>query len=368
MRYILKLFLSVCILFLIQVTSVSAEPNVSSQYFCLVDKKSGQVLYEKNMDEQRPVASTTKIMTAILTMEYMNLSEIATVSAKADRTPEVTIGLREGQELTVGELLKVTLIRSANDAAVVLAEHIAGDEDFFGELMTRKAIALGAFNTQFKNASGLPNKEHFSTAYDLSIISRYALKHDYIKETVKKEKAEFKHPGYSKPITIKNTNTLLGSFPGADGIKTGTTNAAGKCLVASATRDQHQLITVVLRSPDRKGDSARLLSYGFNNFYLEKIVDNQQPFKEAIVIGGTENYVEVIPNDEIYIWSSGSLKNIEKKTIMKYSLEAPVSYGNKVGFLEVYAYDKKLAKVDLVAKNDIEQEKNVLLRILSSFF
>jgi len=182
----------------------SALPNINSSYYCLVDGKSGQVIISQNADVMRPVASTTKMMTAILVVEYTNPDEIAVVSQHADRTPEYSIGLRTGQQILVSELLKVALIRSANDASVVLAEHIAGDEQFFAHLMSKKAFAIGAVNTHFRNASGLPAADHYSTAYDLAQIGRYLLNNDYLRSIVATRQTTFKHPGYQQPMIIQN--------------------------------------------------------------------------------------------------------------------------------------------------------------------
>jgi len=258
------------------VVPVSALPNISSSYYCLVDGKSGQVITARNADVVRPVASTTKMMTAILVAEYASPDEIAVVSQHAGRTPQYSIGLRAGQEIAVSELLKVALLRSANDAAVVLAEHIGGDEQFFGHLMSKKAFAIGAVNTHFCNASGLPIADHYSTAYDLALIGRYLLHNDYLRSIVATRQTTFKHPGYQQPMIIKNTNGLLTTYPGANGIKTGTTNAAGKCLVASASRNNRQLIAVSLKSADRQRDCASLMEYGFKNSMLTKVVDKSQ--------------------------------------------------------------------------------------------
>ena len=227
--------------------ALAAAPATTSKYVCLIDSASGQVVYGKNIDEKRQVASATKMMTAILAVEYAVLDEIATVSPNADQTPEYTIGLPAGSQLTIEELLKAALIKSANDAAVVLAEHVAGDEMLFAHLMSLKAFAIGAVNTRYENASGLPGHKQYSTAYDQAVIGRYLMSKAVLK-TWWAAKCRPLHPHYREALQLYNTNGLLFSYPGADGIKTGTTNAAGKCLVASATREGRQLIAVALKS------------------------------------------------------------------------------------------------------------------------
>lgn len=334
-----------------------AGPNLYSDYCCLMDSQTGQLIYSDNADVIRPVASTTKMMTAILTEEYADLQEIAVISENADHTPEYTIGMNEGQKVTVAELLKVALMRSANDAAVALAEHIAGNERFFAHLMTKKAFLIGAENTHFTNSSGLPDEDHNSTAYDLAVIGRYLLSKEYVRELVGTKTAEFAHPGYGQPLTIQNTNQLLWMFEGADGIKTGTTNAAGKCLVASATRDGRQLIAVALRSPNRNGDCLRLLQWGFTGVNLEKVIDKNCALKEITVAGGTSDCVEVFPERDFYLWQ-GNGACIEKKVQCLYEVKAPVVRGQKIGLLQIYYNGKLVDNIELISNDDIDKQNS----------
>lgn len=344
----------------------SAAPYISSDYYCLMDRSSSQLILSKNADTIRPVASTTKMMTSIITVEYAGLEEVAEVSRNADNTPEFTIGLRTGQKISVAELLKATLIRSSNDAAVVLAEHVAGEEALFAHLMSKKAFLLGCFNTHFVNASGLPADGHYSTAYDLALIGRYLLASDYISELVATKQAEFKHPAYRQSITITNTNGLLGSYPGADGIKTGTTNAAGKCLVASASRKDRQLIAVVLKSSDRIGDCTRLLDYGFQASSLKKIVDSKLPFKRLKLINGEDLYIDIYPEEDVFLWEGEGSPDVQKKVRLNYQPEAPVQKGQKIGCLGVYADGKLLENVPLVCKKSV-RKTNLVKKLFQVF-
>ncbi|KUG03331.1 d-alanyl-d-alanine carboxypeptidase [hydrocarbon metagenome] len=362
---------AVLILFLagFQVQEVHAGPYLTSKYVCLLDGDTGQLIYGHNSDEIRPVASTTKMMTAILAVEYADLEETVVISKNCDRTPEYTIGLLEGQESTVGELLKAALIKSANDAAVALAEHVAGNERFFSCLMSKKAFAIGAVNTHFVNASGLPSQEHVSTAYDLAVMGRYLLSQDYINELVAARHIEFKHPGYQQPLTITNTNGLLNSYNGANGIKTGTTNAAGKCLVASAKRDNWQLIAVALNSPDRNGDCTRLLNYGYQEVSQETVIDSSLPFKQIKITHGDQDYLDVYPEKDLILWQGTEEKNleIEKKVEMEYSLTAPISKNQAVGVLHVYVDGKLFASTKLISHEDIAK-KNRWISYLKEIF
>lgn len=353
--------LGILILLFLAVDNVPAlaGPNLLSDYTCLMDAETGQLLYAHNADEIRPVASTTKMMTAILTVEYADLKEIAVISRNADHTAEYTIGMREGQEVSVDELLKVALIKSANDAAVALAEHVAGNERFFAHLMSKKAVLIGAENTHFTNSSGLPDEDHISTAYDLALIGRYLLSQQYLGEVVASKTAEFKHPGYGQPLIIQNTNALLRMYAGANGIKTGTTDAAGKCLVASATRNGRQLIAVALRSPDRNGDCLRLLQWGYNNLSLEKIIDKNYALKEIKVMDGVSDRIEIFPQKDLYLWQeTGS--SVEKKVQCRYEVKAPVVRGQKLGLLKVYCHGKLVDNIQLISNDDIDIQKSWL--------
>jgi len=345
--------------------SVQAAPRLNSQYYCVVDRETGQCILGKNAAVKRPMASTTKMMTAILAAEYTELGETAVVSPNADRTPEYTIGLRSGQRIQVGELLKVALIRSANDAAVVLAEYVAGDEEFFAYLMSKKACLIGAPNTRFQNASGLPAENHYSTAYDLAQIGRYALTKPYIEEMVATTSTDFKHPGYQQPLTISNTNSgLLTGYPGADGIKTGTTDAAGKCLVASATRKDRGLVAVVLKSGDRQGDCIKLLNYGFLEAKRQKVVDHEEVFKNLAVNNSDEAQAAIVPAEDLWLWMGDQTNGIEKRVRLNYNLDAPLKQGQVLGEMDVYMNGFMVRSVALVSQKDIDRKAWFLQRII----
>ncbi len=351
------------------VREVHAGPYLTSKYVCLMDADTGQLVYSNNADEIRAVASTTKMMTAILAVEYAGLDETVAISRKCDRTPEYTIGLIEGQESRVGEMLKAALLKSANDAAVALAEHVAGNERFFSYLMSKKAFAIGAVDTYFVNASGLPSAQHMSTAYDLAVIGRYLLNKDYVNELVGTRQIEFQHPGYQQALTITNTNGLLNSYEGANGIKTGTTNAAGKCLVASAKRNNRQLIAVALNSPDRNGDCIRLLNYGYQEVKRETIIDSSMPFKQIKINQGSQEYLDVYPDQDLSLWCGREEKglNIEKIVEMDYSITAPISKNQPLGVLLVYVDGKLFDSIKLISHDDIEKKSRWIINLEQIF-
>ncbi|MGS0764315.1 D-alanyl-D-alanine carboxypeptidase family protein [Syntrophomonas curvata] len=360
------LVLAFLTLFFLNAPLAAAVPYLSSAYYCLADGDSGQIILSRQADVVRPVASTTKMMTAILATEYAGSKEIATVSSHAQKTPQYSIGLRAGQEVEVAELLKAALIRSANDAAVVLAEHVAGEERFFAHLMSKKAFTIGAVNTHFCNASGLPSADHYSTAYDLTRIGSYLLEDGYLKGLVASRRVQFQHPGYHQPMLIDNTNTLLDNYPGADGIKTGTTNAAGKCLVASATRNGRRLIAVALKSGNRSNDCASLLDYGFQSTQLMKMVDKNVPFKQVKVANGRCPYVELYPAEDIYVWAAGLNPDIQKRVKVNYVVQPPLKAGQKLGSMSVYADNQLVRSTELICRQDVGQELNPVRRFLQN--
>ncbi len=237
--------------------ALQAPPTPLAEAALLGDEATGQVLWEKNAHERRAVASTTKIMTALLTLERADLDEEAVVSAAAAYTGGNMVGLTPGERLPVRDLLYGLLLNSGNDAATALAEHVAGSTDAFVAMMNAKAQALGMADTHFANPHGLDAEGHYSSAYDLWLLAREAMKNPTFREIVAMPSQT------SGGRTYVNLNPLLTAYPGADGIKTGTSDWAGECLVASATRRGHRLIAVVLHSPDRYRDTAALLDWGF---------------------------------------------------------------------------------------------------------
>lgn len=367
-KHILLVLAAAAVLAGLNPLQAEAAPHINSKYYCLVDGGSGQPILAKNANTPRPIASTTKIMTAILTVEYADPGEQAIVSKNASVTPEYTIGLRSGQKITIGELMKASLIKSSNDAAVVLAEHVAGDEEFFAHLMSKKAFAIGAMQTHFRNASGLPQKDSYSTAYDLTRMGCYALTKPLISKLVATRETSFQHPGYLQPMTIRNTNGLLGTYPGVTGIKTGTANESGKCLIASASRDGRQLIAVALKSGDRNGDCARLFDYGFKNTARCQVIDSRQVFKSAKINKGCQSFADIVPAHDLWLWMGDKKVDIQKKVRMNYTLEAPLPAGLKVGEMDIYVEGRYLETIDLLTRAAVAREPNIFHKTIKQLF
>jgi D-alanyl-D-alanine carboxypeptidase (penicillin-binding protein 5/6) len=237
----------------------------------LVDASSGAVLYERAPDAPRSPASVTKILTALVILERGQLEDTVVVSRAAAQTGGHRLGLREGQRISLGDLVAAILIRSANDASVAAAEHVGGSLDGFVALMNEKAAELGMANSRFSNPHGLDEPFHYTTARDMATLTRAALDHPRFAELVRTRQARVTiwRPGRRKLVPqariVQTHNRLLGQLDGADGVKTGYTDSAGRCLVASASRGSHRMIAVLLNDPRRWMDAATLLEYGFGS-------------------------------------------------------------------------------------------------------
>ncbi|MHB0868969.1 MAG: D-alanyl-D-alanine carboxypeptidase family protein [Chloroflexota bacterium] len=249
-------------------------PELLATAAVVMDADTGQLVYEKNAHERRAPASTTKMMTALVTLENARLTDVVRAGADVKVEPSI-IGLYPGDQLTVEQLLYGLLLPSGNDAAIALADHVGGSIPQFAAMMNDKAAQLGLRDTHFVNPHGLDADGHYSSAHDLAVIARAALQNPYFERIVATR--EYHVDG---PIrwAFKNSNRLLDVYPGADGVKTGYTDNAGRCLVFSASRGGHRAISVVLDSGDQYGDSADLLTYFFSNFTRDTLSVAEVPF------------------------------------------------------------------------------------------
>ncbi len=259
-KFIYIFSISFCLFFPLQARGEG--PVVYAKSAVLLDVETGDIIFQKDCFKPMPPASTTKILTAILALETGKTQEIVEVSPRAAATGEAALGLTAGDKITLSNLIHAALIRSGNDSCVAIAEGLAPSVEEFVGLMNLKAKAIGAWQTDFYNPHGLPHPQHLSSAYDLALIGRYALKNSTFSEIVKKKYYEVRWESPVQSKLIKNTNRLLWTYPLATGIKTGTTLKAGKCLVASAEYKGRAVIAVVLNTKDRFGDAKRLLEYG----------------------------------------------------------------------------------------------------------
>jgi len=335
-------------------SGVPDPPSVTADAAVLMDWRTGCVLFAKNAYRRRPPASTTKILTAVVILENARLSERVKVSRNAAWTPGSSMPLREGQVLTLGELLWGILLRSANNGCVAAAEHIAGSERAFVEMMNRRAAELGACGTHFQNSSGLHAPSHYTTAYDLAVIARYALTIPAFEAIVRTRQASLYVDGSEAEMRLRNTNSLLWTFTGAEGVKTGTTDQAGKCLVASATRDGRRLISVVLRSADRYRDTEVLLEWGFRNYETVCLARARRPLATAPVTGGLVGKVALVPEQDLWVvCPAGMSEDLELEVDLARPLRAPVRKGQVVGVAEGVMGDETVQAVNLLAAGDV---------------
>ena len=356
----ISILLAVVILLLSLPMSVGAvtDSDLTAPSAILVDSENFNILYEKNSHQQRSVASITKVMTVLLIMEdiekgKISLTDTVTASAHAASMGGSDIWLEEGEQMSLDDMLKATLVASANDAAVALAEYTEGSEEAFVKRMNSRAKELGMKDTVFKNCNGLDEEGHISSAYDVALMSAELIKHtkvfDYTSIWL-----DFLRDGKTQ---IVNTNKLLKSYNGITGLKTGTTDDAGSCISATAKRDGLSLIAVVLGSDsgtDRFKDASILLDYGFNNYSV--IIPKEKKLPKVKVNKGMESEVEVYSNPpESVLVAKGSDSEIIVKLDLPKKIDAPVEKDKKIGEITYSINDKVVQKADIRCKNSVEE-------------
>lgn len=331
-------------------------PGLSAEAAVLIDAASATVLYGKNEHQQRPPASTTKIMTAILALERGNLDDLVTVGRSAIEVDGSSLEIEPGHKFRLRDLLGGLLIESGNDAAAAIAEHLGKNQEGFVKMMNERAAELGAWNTNFVNPNGLPAAGHYSSAFDLALMTMRALQIPAFREIVRTREKNVESHGGNWARQLENTNKLLWTFEGADGVKTGTTTEAGECLVASATRDGWQLIAVVLKSKDRWEDAATLLEYGFENFSPVNMVKSGEVVMRARVKNGLVDDVPLITSEPLRL----ILRKDETGLIMgaadvKPDLTAPILPGEVAGKFRAFVGSEQMRTVDLLAVQGVER-------------
>lgn len=288
-------------------------PETNSRSCVVIDRNTNTILYGKNETTQRKMASTTKIMTATIIIENCNLDETIEISKKAAGTGGSRLGLKTGDKITIRDLLYGLMLRSGNDAAVALAEYAGGDIEGFAELMNKKAYELDLTNTHFETPHGLDSDEHYTTAYELALLSNYALNNTTFAQIVGTKNYTITINGYPKELS--NTNELLGNLDGVYGIKTGFTNGANRCLVSACKRNDMDIICVVLGADTknfRTSDSIKLINYIFDNF---KPVNIKEIINSKFEEWKNENLDKIIINKGITQNISLEIENIDKPII-----------------------------------------------------
>ena len=344
--------------------SSSNEPKLDSRIALVYDRNSGNVLYEKNGHKTTPMASTTKIMTAIVAIERCNMDEIVDVSAAAANQEGSAAYISEGNQYYMKDLLYGLMLNSGNDASVAIAEHVAGSEESFAELMNEKAEELGLGNTHFMNPSGLDNPEHYTTVYNLALIARYAMTLPQFREIVATQTAQAQALNSDEILYFSNHNKMLSLYEGANGIKTGFTKSTGRCLVSSAQRDGMEFIAVTLNDPNDWNDHAEMLDYAFSEHYPKKLIEQGDTVKVTNIDG--KDYSMVAASDFTIPFKEHQKTQVEVISHISNDLQAPINRGEKVGCLEIVCDGVSVGEVDIISENDIYGVSNI--RLKNSFF
>lgn len=348
-------------------TGYDQGPSLSARAAVLMDAETGAVLYACREHDRRGPASTTKIMTAILALERGDLREKVKIGRRPAWTEGSSIGLRPGEVLTLRQLLYGLLMESGNDAAVAIAEHLAGSEARFVQQMNLRAQALGCWNTTFADPHGLSRTDegHYTTAFDLALMARRGLTIPEFAAVVRSRAKAI--PGDDLPErAFQNTNRLLWSFAGAEGVKTGTTSEAGYCLVASANREGFRLIAVVLDSANRWRDAAALLEHGYRNFQPVLLAVPGQPVGEVPVKLGMRRQVPVVPARLVAPVIRRGDEGLLASELEGRALLAPVEPGVPAGRLVVRQGGEELARVEVRAA--LAVPRRTLWRVLGAAF
>jgi Penicillin-binding protein 5, C-terminal domain./D-alanyl-D-alanine carboxypeptidase. len=310
---------------------VEPPPRLWANGAILLDAATGDVLWAHNAHARLHPASTTKVLTGLIALERGDLNAKVRISRRAATTPGSSMYLREGEVHTLHDLVYGLLLRSGNDAAVAIAEAIAGSVEDFAELMNERARRLGARNSHFVNPHGLTHPEHLSTAYDLAVITRAALQNPLFAEIVATPVKELTYEELGRKVVLYNTNRLLTWLEGADGVKTGTTDAAGACLISSATRGEQKLIAVVLGASNRWRESAALLEWGFRNFQVARLGRAGEVLVHLPVKGGKRRSVPISFGRELAVVLPQPAEPPRMEVDLAASVPAPVRAGQVVG-------------------------------------
>ena len=357
----------ILLLLFISIPLVKAEetedlaPNAKSAI--MIEASTGEILFQKNKDEKLAPASMTKMMSMLLIMEEIengNLkwNEMITTSEKASSMGGSQIFLKVGEKMTVEDLLKGVAIASGNDAVVALAERVSGSEEQFVKRMNVRAKDLGLKNTNFINATGLTADNHYSSAYDMSLIAKELVKHEKILEFTSTYE-DYLRKDTKSPFWLVNTNRLVRFKEGVDGLKTGFTDEAGYCLTATMKKDNMRLITVVMKEENtskRSADTTKMLDYGFNIYMVQTILDEKTTIEKKKVELGKTLTTEIVPKENITILNkkSDDQKNITYKTNIN-KIIAPVKKGDKVGTIDIIEDNNIISTIDATVKEDISK-------------
>lgn len=338
-------------------TLSTGAPAVGGAAAILVNMEDGRVLFEKNADARRAIASTTKIMTGTVALESLPLDRVVTASKHATDAGESEIWLVPGEKLAVEGLLYALLVKSGNDAAVALAEASAGSEKAFVERMNAKAAELSMKNTHFANPHGLDGADHYSSARDLSVLGRYAMQSEVFRTVVGTAKTTIPWPGHTYDRVLKNHNTLVGKIPYVTGVKSGYTGKAGYCLVASGTRDGVSMVTVILGEPSKAAvdkDTLKLLEYGFSKYRRVVLAEKGVEMAQVDVPYHFHDRLPLVTDvrlqKTVYVGDK-----VGRTVSVQSDLTLPLAAGDVLGTVTYEIEGRAAGTVDLVATRSIEK-------------
>ncbi|MBQ8003121.1 MAG: D-alanyl-D-alanine carboxypeptidase [Clostridia bacterium] len=358
MKRIFILFLALVII-CFNVVNTKAQVSVSANSAIVIDCASKRVLFEKNAYTKRGMASTTKIMTALICIEKLDFDEIVTVSPHAAGTEGSSIWLSPGEKISVEDLLYGLLLSSGNDAATALAEHTAGSVAAFVQLMNRRARDIGAYNTNFTNPHGLPDDNHYTTAYDLAIITAEAMNNERFSQIVATKNKTISWEGSQWDRSLSNHNKLLKMYDAATGVKTGFTKKDGRCLVSAAEKNGIRLVGVTLSAPDDWNDHINMLNYCYEKYQPYTVcTKGESAGIFADKTNNAEDIALVFKSDYITVLNSDEQEKISTKKVLKVNY--PVFKGDTVGRCDVYLSENLIGSVDIIAANDSDIKNDFL--------
>lgn len=345
------------------ITNTTPFPELGAEAAIVIDATTGKILFEQKKDVALYPASTTKLMTALLAVENLDPLGEVVIDKETANVGEASMNLKEGEIITVENLLKGLLYVSGNDAAVALAKAVSNDTATFAALMTERAKELGAKNTNFVNPNGLHEDQHYTTAYDMALIAQAALKEPVISNIVSKASDTIPPTNLTEERVLRSTNQLLRDTPykyeGANGMKTGYTPEAGNCLVASAKKGSTQIITVVLKSSElgRFADSTILLNYAFENYKTVMPISKGQKMEEVKVRKGAVNKVMVAAKEDVAatLPINASEDLVTTKLVLDKKVKAPIKKGQTLGEIEIFQVGEKIGTVDAIATESVAE-------------
>lgn len=344
----------------------------------LIERDTGEILYEKNSNEKYPPASMTKIMTMLLIMEAIDEDRLSyedkiRASENAASMGGSQIFLEPGEEMTVKDLLKGIAVASGNDASVAMAEHLGGTEAGFTDMMNEKAEELGLKSTHFSNSNGLPIDNHYSSAHDLAIMAKELLKYEDI-TTFTGIYEDYLRSDTSKPFWLVNTNKLVRFYPGVDGLKTGYTKEAKYGLTATAEKEGMRIIAVVMGSPtpkERNADVTTMLDYAFSQYASHKLYERNDVIAEAKISKGQQKKINAVTGEPISILTKKgeSIEEVKENVELNEHLRAPIHKGDQIGTLTITNGDKLVSTSPLVASDEVEEASwwTLFKRVLGGF-